>query len=76
GRLNERLSLELPVTAIFRYPTIAELAQAVDASMRAAADHARLLKSEIDALSDEEVERLLAELEGARSLGADARQPG
>lgn len=76
GRLNERLSLELPVTAIFRYPTIAELAQAVDASMRAAADHARLLKSEIDALSDEEVERLLAELEGTRSPGADARQPG
>jgi acyl-CoA synthetase (AMP-forming)/AMP-acid ligase II/acyl carrier protein len=71
GRLNERLSLELPATAIFRYPTIAELAQAVEASTRAAADHARLLKSEIDALSDEEVARLLAELEHG-----DARQAG
>ncbi|KAA0212096.1 MAG: AMP-dependent synthetase [Lautropia sp.] len=30
ARLNERLSLELPVTALFQPPTVAELARAID----------------------------------------------
>ncbi len=34
GRINERLSLDLPVTAVFRHPTIAELARAIDDACR------------------------------------------
>jgi len=71
GRLNERLSLELPVTAIFRHPTIAELACAVEHACRESAAVAASMQAEVDALSDEEVARLLAEFEHG-----DARQAG
>ena len=70
-RLNERLSLELPVTAIFRHPTIDELARAVEHGCRDSAGLAASMQAEVDALSDEEVARLLAEFERA-----DAKQAG
>ena len=63
GRLNQRLSLNLPITTIFRHPTIAALAATVDEAGRAAAERAVSLSAEIDALSDDEVARLLEQLE-------------
>jgi acyl-CoA synthetase (AMP-forming)/AMP-acid ligase II/acyl carrier protein len=72
ARVNERLSLDLPFTAIFRHPTIAELACAVEEAKLAAESRTASLQAEIDALSDEEVERLLAELERADEVQAEA----
>ena len=63
GRLSQRLSLNLPITTIFRHPTIAALAVAVDKASRAAVERAVSLSAEIDALSDDEVARLLEQLE-------------
>jgi len=76
GRINERLSLDLPVTAVFQYPTVAELACAIEQASRATADLSTSLQAEVDALSDDEVARLLAEFERAGATGADARRAG
>jgi oxalate---CoA ligase len=63
GRLNDRLSLDLPVTAIFRHPTIASLAGAIEALLHEAPGVAMTLQSEVDALSDEQVDRMLADFD-------------
>jgi len=76
GRLNARLSLDLPVTAIFRHPTIASLAGAIEESLRVAAALATSLQAEVDAMSDEEVERMLAELERADGIQGTAENAG
>jgi oxalate---CoA ligase len=63
GRVNKCFSLHLPIVALFRHPRVAELALAIDTASRAAADRETALRSEVDALSDEEVARLLEELQ-------------
>ncbi|MCO5101797.1 MAG: AMP-binding protein [Burkholderiaceae bacterium] len=63
GRINQRLSLGLPVVSLFRHPSLAELAGVVDEALRARAERDEALQARIDAMSDEEVERMLAELE-------------
>lgn len=68
GRINERLSLDLPVTAVFRHPTIAGLGSLVDRTRIAIREREAILRAEVDALSDDEVDRLLDALEGAAPL--------
>src|SRR5205085_8660120 len=51
ARLRERFGLELPMTLVFERPTVQSIAGEID----------RLLVAEIEALSDEDAERLLAE---------------
>ena len=67
GRINERLSLGLSVTAVFQYPTVAELARAIDQASGASSSLSASLQAQIDALSDEEVARLLAELDAGEA---------
>ncbi len=59
--ISREQGIELAATALFHHPTIAELAEAVDrarATQRAATAD---LEREIEGMSDEEVERALAE---------------
>lgn len=49
ARLRKQFTAELPISAIFKHPTVAGLADAIDAQMVA----------EIEAMSEEEAERLL-----------------
>jgi acyl-CoA synthetase (AMP-forming)/AMP-acid ligase II/acyl carrier protein len=70
ARVNERLSVDLPIAALFRHPTIAELASAVAEARRASDERTAALESEIAALPDEEVARLLEELERRDDGGA------
>ncbi|MEO7385790.1 MAG: non-ribosomal peptide synthetase [Gammaproteobacteria bacterium] len=58
--INREQGIELPATALFHHPTIAELARAVEAARAAAGTSRTELAQEIDALSDEEVLRALA----------------
>ncbi len=62
ARVGRAFDIEAGVALLFRHPTVAELASAVDALV-AAAQHR--IADEIDNLSDEEVMRLLAEEEAA-----------
>jgi amino acid adenylation domain-containing protein len=48
ARIDERFGVELPLRDLFEKPTVAEMAQQVE----------RLLVAELDAMSDEEAERL------------------
>ena len=62
ARLNQRHGLSLPVTALFRHPSIESLAREAEAAQAARSmsidDE---LAAEIALLSDEEVARLLAD---------------
>ena len=62
ARLREGLQLEIPLRRLFDSPTVAELAAAAD-ELAAAPPlvAARPAPERVDALSDEEVRRLLAE---------------
>ncbi|MGE5096797.1 MAG: SDR family NAD(P)-dependent oxidoreductase [Betaproteobacteria bacterium] len=64
ARIGKELGVKLPVNAIFEYPTIAQLAAQVEAAKGKAAEQeskvAELVEM-VERLSDEEVERLLAE---------------
>jgi acyl-CoA synthetase (AMP-forming)/AMP-acid ligase II len=62
ARLNASLDAGLRVEALFRHPSPEQLAAAID-DVRREADDDDALAAEIDALSDEEVERLLARAE-------------
>jgi len=70
NRVNELFVLDLPITAAFRRPTIREFA----AMVREAADPGRIdeihaIIKEVESLSDEQVEGLIAEEDAARSKG-------
>jgi len=65
ARVRALHGVELPVARVFSHPTVATLAEAVRAAIDTAAAEAGALASEIDALSDEDVARLLAEEEAA-----------
>jgi acyl transferase domain-containing protein/SAM-dependent methyltransferase len=63
SRLREKFQIELPVQRLFEAPTIAELAESVEKEARARpAESAGVedLLAEVESMSDEEVERLLA----------------
>ncbi|HET9651368.1 MAG TPA: SDR family NAD(P)-dependent oxidoreductase, partial [Usitatibacter sp.] len=64
ARIGKDLGVKLPVNAIFENPTIAQVAAQVEAAQRKAAEQeskvAELVEM-VERLSDEEVERLLAE---------------
>jgi acyl-CoA synthetase (AMP-forming)/AMP-acid ligase II/acyl carrier protein len=62
ARVGRAFDIEAAVDLLFRHPTVAELASAVDALVAAAQQR---IADEIDSLSDEEVMRLLAEEEAA-----------
>ena len=64
GRINTRFEVSLPIAALFRHPTVAEMAREVERAQQPAEDDLALI-AEIDSLSDEEVARLLAEEEAA-----------
>jgi acyl-CoA synthetase (AMP-forming)/AMP-acid ligase II len=72
ARVNRQFGIDLPVIAMFRHPSIAELVAQIASAQAAKAHEEAALKAEIDALSDEEVERLLAEAErdGGRTPAA------
>ena len=63
--INQAYGIELIAPALFHHPTIAELAPVVEQLRAAERDQAAALAREIESLSDEEVERLLAEEEAA-----------
>jgi acyl-CoA synthetase (AMP-forming)/AMP-acid ligase II/acyl carrier protein len=72
GRINDRLSVDLPVVAMFRHPTVAELASAVDEAIHASRTGESVVRAEVEALSDDEVARLLEQLEGRHTSPAAA----
>ena len=63
ARVSRSFGIEVTVDLLFRHPSVAELASAVDALAEAALQR---LAQEIDGLSDDEVRRLLAEEEASR----------
>ncbi len=72
ARVNDALGLEMHVTDLFRYPSVAQLgAQAHGGRDIDETDEARLLE-DLDALSDEEVARLLARYEAPERPTATA----
>lgn len=66
ARLSKAFDIAMTVELLFRHPSVAELAGAVDALV---AESQRLV-NEIDGLSDDEVMRLLAQEEAAGSATA------
>ncbi len=71
--ISRAQGVALVATALFHHPTIAELVQAVERAKAGERDATVGLEQEIDAMSDEEVERALAELSGpSGSSGPDA----
>jgi len=61
ARINAEHGLQLPAVAVFRHPSIAEIAASIERAKTRLSDEEAALSAEIDALSDEEVERLLRE---------------
>ena len=59
--INREQGIELVATALFHHPTIAELAEAVEQAKAIERDDTTQLKRQIEAMTDEEVERALAE---------------
>jgi hypothetical protein len=57
----ESFDLELSLTAIFEYPTVAEMAKSIEEELIARLDPEELncVLKELDALSDDEARRLL-----------------
>lgn len=64
--LNERFELNLPVVTLFRHPELADFAAEIERARGARDALEQDLIAEIASLSDEEVERLLAEDRPAR----------
>lgn len=65
ARVRALHGVELPVARVFSHPTVATLVVAVRAAIESSESEAGAIASEIDALSDEDVSRLLAEAEAA-----------
>ncbi len=61
ARINADYGLQLPAVTLFRHPTIAAIATSVERSAALVREEEASLMAEIEALSDEEVERLLRE---------------
>jgi acyl-CoA synthetase (AMP-forming)/AMP-acid ligase II len=61
ARINAKHGLQLPAVTVFRHPSIAEIALCIDRAVILPGDEEAALSAEIEALSDEEVERLLRE---------------
>jgi len=69
SRIRERMQVELPMSVFFDFPTVAGLAKEIVARQQPEMDHPDLaqLMAELDGISDEDVERLLAaELQAAK----------
>ena len=71
ARVNQQFGVNLPVIGLFRHPSVAELVAEIESARAAGAAHDAGLVAEVEALSDAEVERLLAEADAAA-----ARPPG
>ncbi len=65
ARINRQFGLDLPATDLFRHPSVAALVATMQAAEAARTNEETALRTEIEALSDEEVERLLAEADAA-----------
>jgi len=61
ARINADHGLQLPAVSLFRHPSIAEIAMSIERSAALHREEEAALTAEIQALSDEEVERLLRE---------------
>ncbi|MEP7342690.1 MAG: amino acid adenylation domain-containing protein [Acidobacteriota bacterium] len=78
SRVRELFSAELPLRAIFEFPTVAGLAENIDAiratNQNADLDLSSVLES-LESLSEDEVRALLGEKLGEQFIAADLPQP-
>jgi acyl-CoA synthetase (AMP-forming)/AMP-acid ligase II len=77
ARVNALFGLNLPVIALFRHPSIAELVAALPAvaNISASAEDDAALLAQVAAMSDEEVARMLAEAEMDSAGAPDPHAP-
>ncbi len=61
ARINAEHGLDLPAVTVFRHPDIAQIAASIERARTLLSAEEAALSAEIEALSDEEVERLLRE---------------
>jgi oxalate---CoA ligase len=61
ARINAEHGLDLPAVTVFRHPDIAQIAASIERARTLLRAEEAALSAEIEALSDEEVERLLRE---------------
>ncbi|HVS00394.1 MAG TPA: amino acid adenylation domain-containing protein [Thermoanaerobaculia bacterium] len=60
ARIHDAFGVELPIQALFEHPVIEELTTAIGQALLAGADDAAHMLAELDGLTDEELETLLA----------------
>ena len=78
ARVNLEFGVALPTIALFRHPSLSELAQEVQRLLAQRRAGEAALQDEIDSLSDDEVARLLAQAEAldAKAAGAEPARLG
>ena len=60
SRINAKFDLHLPVTALFRYPTVQAMARHIEEALATQRAVSATLEAQIASMTDEEVARLLS----------------